>query len=776
MIFLELDVLTTVVRKLCAILCDIIYTLISRVYELFMTIARLNILSSEQIAPIYQRVTMILTIVMTFYITLEFVKYTINPDEFSDKEKGAGNILKRVIIVIGLIALTPTIFSTAYELQSRIIETNLISKMILGTSNTDYTSYGNDFSADMMSLFYYYDEEVCSSGGGECSDAEETVTDNIERIRTTGNSRIRDGINLKSSTSLFKETYPAIQFSGSGFIPLIIGGVILYVLLLYSIDVGVRYAQLIFLQLMAPVAIIGYIIPKKDGIFQKWGKQCISTYLDLFIRLIIINFVLLLVKILGDSFKDGYIFEGLGDVSSSLKVFTYIALVLGLLIFAQRAPKLLGELLPSGGGIGAGLNAKERMENMKKSLGGLRSPLGAGKKVVGAGRRVVGGVGGAIAGAARNKKYGIGAVYKGAAAGGKAGFSKDAKGLIGGSVWQRWRSANIASEGVRQAIEDFNMNAGKGANPNEAIFNSEKWKNKIKEYERRTGLLEAMVTKKKAVGSAVEDIKFRQQMETMGQMIEKANPTAGIEWVQVKKKADKLERQYADGKITASELQEGVNKLITNFNNDMAVRGIDVKASTISRGTISYQLDLAMDRMNNPTAVTEWNKVRTEAGKLDVDFKKAMDELSAKLSEKKISEAEYKVSAANLKVNYESGVNELITEFNQTMEKEKIDINVQANVVESSSDNFEIGSAKHATVHTALEEAKKVARVIASSGETYEDATGIHTIQYNEDTFAEDIGEITDNSAAAANQIKGSDDYKNAQAYAKGIEGGGSKK
>ena len=88
MIFLELSGWQKAVRGLGAMICDAIYMLISKVYELFITVARLNILSSDQIGPIYQRVTMILTIVMAFYITFEFVKYTIQPDTFTDNEKG----------------------------------------------------------------------------------------------------------------------------------------------------------------------------------------------------------------------------------------------------------------------------------------------------------------------------------------------------------------------------------------------------------------------------------------------------------------------------------------------------------------------------------------------------------------------------------------------------------------------------------------------------------------------------------------------------------------
>ena len=275
MTFLDLGVGRKVIRFFGALICDVIYTLISKVYELFMTVARLNILSSPQIQPIYQRVTMILTIVMVFYITFEFIKYTISPDTITDKEKGAGNILKRVIIVISLIALVPEIFTTAYKLQNRIIETQLISKVILGTSSANYTTYGNEFSANTLNLFYYYDEDACSSSSAglinECSEAQQAVTENLNQIRTTGDSDIVNGINLASGKATFKEVNPAIKFNG--ILAVVVGGFILYILVMYSIDVGTRYAQLIFLQVISPIAIMGYILPKKDGIFQKWGKQ-----------------------------------------------------------------------------------------------------------------------------------------------------------------------------------------------------------------------------------------------------------------------------------------------------------------------------------------------------------------------------------------------------------------------------------------------------------------------------------------------------------------------
>ena len=461
MVFLDLSIFRKAFRFIGAVLCDVIYTLVSKVYELFMTVARLNILSSDQIQPIYQRITMILTIVMVFYVTFEFVKYTISPDTITDKEKGAGNILKRIIIVVVLIALTPEIFTTAYKLQNRIIETQLISKVILGTSNGNYTTYGNDFSANMLNLFYYYDEDVCSDGSGDCNDAKKAVVENLNHIRATGDAAITDGINLASTHNIFKEKSPAIKFNGV--LAIVVGGVILYMLIMYSIDVGTRYAQLIFLQMISPIAIMGYILPKKDGIFQKWGKQCITTYIDLFLRIAIINFVLLITKVLGDSFQNGHIFEGIDGVSDGLKMFVYIVLVIGLLAFAQRAPKLLGELFPSSGaaGLGFGLGTKDR---------GL-APAG----------RIFGAAAGTAIGAGAGLATGIAQGRRRREAALAAGKTKGQarRAAIGGALWGGARGlAGGAARGMYNGGKKGNMFKNIGTGTKNQIDSNKKFGNR----------------------------------------------------------------------------------------------------------------------------------------------------------------------------------------------------------------------------------------------------------------------------------------------------------
>jgi len=384
------------IRQLGAILCNWIYSLISWLYELFMTITKVNILSSEDVQPIYERITMILTIVMVFYITFEVVKYIVSPDTITDKEKGGGSVIKRMIIVIILIAFVPKIFTMAYDLQSRIINNQVIPKIIVGNTNSDYENFGGDFSANLLSLFYSVNEPACQAAKrDDCTVVKNVVPKNLENLRNKEKFNLIQGMNKYGTVMENGEEndVPIIDFDG--IMAILVGGFVAYILVLYCIDLGTRYGQLLFLQIMAPVSIISYISPKKDNMFSKWTKQCITTYIDLFIRMAIINFILLIIDVLWSGYKSGSLFTGLGEVAPSLKVFTFIALVMGLLVFAKNAPKLLQDLVGNQGAasIGYGLGAKGRFE---PGLNAVRKTWGGGNRVAGAVTGAAIGIGSAI--------------------------------------------------------------------------------------------------------------------------------------------------------------------------------------------------------------------------------------------------------------------------------------------------------------------------------------------------------------------------------------------
>ena len=93
----------------------------------------------------------------------------------------------------------------------------------------------------------------------------------------------------------------------------ITGILMIYILCNYVLSIGVRVIQLAYLQLIAPIPILFNILPNGEDKLKKWGKQAFTTYLDLFLRLIIIYLVLFLCRFLSASYTELFpiIFEGI---------------------------------------------------------------------------------------------------------------------------------------------------------------------------------------------------------------------------------------------------------------------------------------------------------------------------------------------------------------------------------------------------------------------------------------------------------------------------------
>ena len=331
-----------------------------------MNLTKINLLDDATMRGIYQRITLILSIVMVFYVTFQFVKYVVQPDAMTDKEKGAGNIVFKMVAVVILIAYVPTLFNAAMKVQNTIIEQNVIGKVLLGKGYQIEDNYGGSFSFKMLDIFYSIEEEYIEEN---CDGVPCIALYNMNQKTLVENNKLpylTTGINAGKETNISgaggsgKVKVAFIDFKGLEAV--LVGGVIAYMLLLYCIDVGTRWAQLIYLQIVSPIPIIGYLSPKKDGIFQQWCRQCFTTYIDIFIRISIVYLVLFISSLLLNADTD-YIFENLKGESEIMQNFIKVALILGLLMSAKKAPKLISELFPKSKTAASGnfgLNAKDR--------------------------------------------------------------------------------------------------------------------------------------------------------------------------------------------------------------------------------------------------------------------------------------------------------------------------------------------------------------------------------------------------------------------------------
>ena len=381
-------------NELSAWLCQTIYPLIAYIYKLFYNIGVLRIIKDDKINPIYSRITLILGLVMLFVITFQLIQYIMEPDDFSDKEKGFGKVMVRMIISVALIAFMPKIFDLAFELQGDIMSNQLIPKIILGSGENYTDAWGGQFSATILKQFYRLnpnlsqDEYICTESND--INAIDIVKSNIADLSDYG--ELDDMLNVCLNEEPPTKEEDIILFDG--ILAVLTGCLVLWLLVMYCLDLGVRVVQLTYLQIIAPIPIIMYILPKKDGAFEKWVKQCITTFLDLFLRTAIICFVVLIISSLNNS---------LGDINSSISIssqgdttyerLTYVCLVLGVMTFAKKAGDLLKELFPKGNAASGelGLSPKNRIPEPAKRIAGAGIGLAA-AGTVGLARRVVGNV------------------------------------------------------------------------------------------------------------------------------------------------------------------------------------------------------------------------------------------------------------------------------------------------------------------------------------------------------------------------------------------------
>lgn len=385
-----------------------VYNLIATFYNIFMYIVKVNILSGDNeslVSDIYNRIQVILAVVMVFYVTLEFVKYIVNPDTFSDKEKGGGGLLKRILIVIVLMAFTPQIFGIAYDFQGRIISSEVIPKVLIKNYNpTDFDdNAGGAFSSNLLAMFYKpYVTTEGNIPSGKCGDnrsAQQVVNDNLRILETKGKMVNATYCIAEAGGDVIadgeKHVNPyLIEMGIGGLLPLVIGCFMIWVLVNYCAEAGRVIIQFVFLQIIAPIPILSYVAPGKDGMFNKWVKQCTTTYLDLFIRLFIMYLILMLSQILIK--VDINTLFGTFDFpkGSWMPLWIKLFLFIGLCLFAMKAPKMVKELLPGGSnaasgdfGIG-GKASKERFKPLAKPLGaGLGVARGVGRMTAGAWRQ-----------------------------------------------------------------------------------------------------------------------------------------------------------------------------------------------------------------------------------------------------------------------------------------------------------------------------------------------------------------------------------------------------
>ena len=452
-----------------------IYDLVDYVYDIFDFLAKINIFDNDMYGEITSKIYVILGLIMMFILAYSLLKAVINPDDYAKGEQSITKLIPNVLISLAIIVLLPTVFSFAMNFQEAILNNDTIPNFILGETNQDNVEDGSVDNDNGRMISYYAfqaflhpNEEYCTSEGmsyDECA-ASDKIKGNGSWFVSNGDPYSEVDANVRAGNSfrnynVFGEAVRDGKMTYYYLISTIAGIFLLWVLANYCFDMAVRVIKLAFYQLIAPIPVICRILPggKSKDVFDKWTKQTISTYLEVFIRIAIMSIGIFLLRLVINAVNNNQI-AGLSELRIDKKFIVIALLIMGIIIFIRQAPKLIGDIfhldtggmklglmdkLAMGGALTAGAVAGGGITSLARNgVSGLRQMGTNFKEAKGIGK--VGAIAGGLIGTAGSVAAGT---VSGAARSGKAGLkAKNFKDMAGAA------SSGAAAAGMAKAKRD----------------------------------------------------------------------------------------------------------------------------------------------------------------------------------------------------------------------------------------------------------------------------------------------------------------------------------
>lgn len=389
---------------------SILYWFISVLYQVFMVISKANLFTETTLRSFTDRVFIILGIVMLFYIAYEILVLIISPEKVSGENQAktlVGKLIKSLIIII----LLPTIFKYMQIFQTNILTSNVIGNIIIGSSSgssSDKTikTAGTSMALSIGQAFYHpigadgkeysyldcVDDDI-SDKAPACAEfvaAYDKALDNNDPRSFFVNKELKKQLKLDGDDDKNADKgmryHPVIST-----ISAILAG---YMIVLFCIDIGIRVAKLGFLQIIAPIPIAMNITQKEPLSQTTWVKSLISTYLEIFMKLIIIYFSMFAITLVPEM-ADNLFQLNQSDVSPLIQMMAIVVIILGILQFAKNAPELIKSLFNISD-FGHGLSIKKRLNDNTYAQRGVAMLGGAGASALSGGVNGKGVIGKAV--------------------------------------------------------------------------------------------------------------------------------------------------------------------------------------------------------------------------------------------------------------------------------------------------------------------------------------------------------------------------------------------
>ncbi len=340
---------------------SVIYWFAAQCYQLFMKLSMAQIFDNNFYNNFANRIYSILGVFMLFYLAYALLNALVDPEKLAKGDKSVSKLASNLVISLVILGLLPSIFEYAYRLQNYILSSNVIGSLVFGTPTIDVSDdnensmirYGDAISFTVLNTFLNSDNYNVRLG-----DSQKTWFDVKYEILHDGNygsltglaKPIVEGANVVSGKNAGQEVYIDYKVV----ISTIAGVYLCYIMLSFTLDLGVRVAKLAFCQLVAPIPVIMRAMPGKKGTFDQWLKLTLSIFFEIFVRVAIMYISIYLINGLVESDMWGSFFSG--GIQGMLAL---VIIIMGILTFAKQAPKMISDVLGiNSGSIKLGIGEK----------------------------------------------------------------------------------------------------------------------------------------------------------------------------------------------------------------------------------------------------------------------------------------------------------------------------------------------------------------------------------------------------------------------------------
>ena len=327
----------------------LLVSFIGRIYEYFMQVLTGTMFNEKVISELLQNVYVFVGVIMFFRLMMLVIKYLINPDLVSDAKAGVNSLVQRVIIGLAGILFIPTLFDFAMQLQAHIMQDNIIQQIVVPKDMLKEVESKVDKGGQYIGTYVL---------AGFISPGENAS----KKTRTEYENALENG-DLSSLSTLRKDGWLVGEYEYDYFFLLSTFCLcyVLYLMVKYTLDVITRFFRMLMYQMLAPIAMIEYMINGSDnGVFKTWKQGVLGTYFMLFVRVLALWFVVFVMVLMAADNE-----YSAGTLLATDDYLLRALIIMALLGFMMDLPKLIGQVF------GLDLEQEGNATGMLKQVGGM---------------------------------------------------------------------------------------------------------------------------------------------------------------------------------------------------------------------------------------------------------------------------------------------------------------------------------------------------------------------------------------------------------------------